>query len=274
MSASYFKCPAKINLFLKVIGKEDGYHNLESVLTTIDLYDDLEIEESDQTEIIIKGPYANKVDVRDNLFTQILDFFQEHYHISTKLKISVTKNIPVLGGLGGGSSNAAYFMMALNDICKLNLSNKKLQELSFNFGSDIAFFIATKSSALIKGRGYVEKILELDKPQILLINPNKPLSTKKVFEHYTQKAETKPQHPLPNNFTQLAQLPNHLEEVASDLLPEIKTILTELKNHNAQIAKMSGSGPSCFAIFNNPQDLKTCHQHFTQTHPQYLTKIT
>lgn len=284
----HIKCPAKINLFLKIVGKQGGYHKLESALTTIDLFDDLLVEESSKTEIIIKGEYAGKVDPHNNLFTTILDFFHKEFSTSKNLKITITKNIPVLAGLGGGSSNAAYFMIALNNIFELNLSSKKLQELSFNFGSDIAFFIATKKSALIKGRGEVDEILELEDKKILLVNPNKPLSTKEVFNHYNQtrlprfaRNDEDKQSSLviaseawqSMSYTDLAKIENDLQDTAIKLLPEIKTILTTFKEKGAEIAKMSGSGPTCFAIFNNDEDLKNCYNYFNKNHPKYFSLI-
>jgi len=277
----HFKCPAKINLFLRVLGQSGGYHQLESALVTINLFDDLLVEEYSKTEIIIKGPYSEKVDPKDNLFTTILDFFHKNYSISKNIKVTITKNIPVLAGLGGGSSNAAYFMIALNEIFNLSLTTEKLQELSFNFGSDIAFFIATKNAALIKGRGEVDKILNLEKPKILLVNPNKPLSTKDVFKNHNLTTPTNTPPVIERSkatwqsrtFLELSQIENDLETTAITLLPEIKTILIELKEHNATSAKMSGSGPSCFAIFKNEEDLNTCYNHFKTNHPTYFTKV-
>lgn len=137
-----YTCPAKINLFLKVTGKRnDGYHELESLLAFLDLADVLEVKKNAEFELEIDGEFAEFLDQKNNLFTKIIDFFVAEFHIEKNLHIKITKNIPVGGGLGGGSSNAAYFMKALNEIFSLQLSKEKLQEISLNFGSDIAFFL-------------------------------------------------------------------------------------------------------------------------------------
>lgn len=263
-----FLCPAKINAFLQIVGKKDGYHLLESVLTTIDLFDLLVVEKTpeEETKIILEGEFGDKLDPNNNLFVTILDYFHKNFSIPKNLRITLTKNIPVSAGLGGGSSNAAYFMMALNGMFNLNLSNEQLQELSFKFGSDIAFFIATKGSALIKGRGQIDKILpDFKKPKLLLVNPKKPLSTKDVFEKFDSAENKDEKDPWQKN--------NDLQNTAIKLMPEIKIILDELKNNKAQIAKMSGSGPSCFAIFENDEKLNRCYEKFKKEFPQYFVVI-
>ncbi|MBL6664859.1 MAG: 4-(cytidine 5'-diphospho)-2-C-methyl-D-erythritol kinase [Rickettsiales bacterium] len=257
-----FKCPAKINSFLKIVGKENDYHQLESTLTTIDLFDDLVVEHISNTEtnIVLEGEFGDRLDPKDNLFVEILDYFHKQFLVPKNLKITLVKNIPVAAGLGGGSSNAAYFMMALNSMFNLHLSNKKLQELSFNFGSDIAFFIATKGSALIKGRGQIDTILSKpEKQKILLVNPRKALSTKEVFENF--------------NGSRDKNSDNDLQETAIKLMPEIKTILDALKNNKASIAKMSGSGPSCFATFDSDEELEECYRYFVENFPEYFVVI-
>ncbi|MFM2200076.1 MAG: hypothetical protein RL769_129 [Pseudomonadota bacterium] len=141
------QCPAKINLFLKIINqRSDGFHNLLSVITKINLYDYLSVEKSDHFSLEIFGQFKNLINPKDNLFTTILNYFQEQYHISNNIKIILEKNIPVGAGLGGGSSDACSFMKILNEIFNLNLTKSELQKISLNFGSDIAFFFRRNHS--------------------------------------------------------------------------------------------------------------------------------
>ncbi len=268
-------CPAKINIFLKVIGKRlDGYHELESLMTFIDLFDILEVQESDFFEMTIDGEFGNLVDLKNNILTEIFDYFQKNFRISKNLKIKLTKNIPVGGGLGGGSSNAATFLKILNEIFDLKLEQKKLMEIALKFGSDIPFFLQT-NSALIRGRG--EIILPYQgfaSISALLITPKIAVSTKEVFANF-QKKITKESADFPildQNIFELLNLKNDLETAAVKICPEIFKIITISKNHKAKIAKMSGSGSSCFAIFNNAQDEKNCLEFILKNEPKFFAK--
>ena len=127
-------CPAKINLFLKVLGKKDDtFHELESLLVFTDLLDELEVNKSDKLSIKITGEFAAFLDEKNNLFLDILKYFTQKFKISQNLEIKIVKNIPIGGGLGGGSSNAASFMMTLNEIFALNLSKEELQKNLLKF---------------------------------------------------------------------------------------------------------------------------------------------
>ncbi len=268
-------CPAKINIFLKVIGKRiDGYHELESLMTFIDLFDILEVQESDFFEMTIDGEFGNLVDLKNNILTEIFDYFQKNFQIAKNLKIKLTKNIPVGGGLGGGSSNAATFLKILNEIFCLKLSQQDLSKISLLFGSDIAFFLQD-NSALIRGRG--EIILpyqDFASISAILITPKIAVSTKEVFANFQKKITDKSTDfaILDQNIFELLHLENDLEAAAVKICPEIFKIITISKNQNAKIAKMSGSGSSCFAIFNNAQDEKNCLEFILKNEPKFFAK--
>lgn len=273
------RCPAKINLFLKLTGKRpNGYHELESLFAFLDIYDDLEVslrdaEESEKIEI--SGEFGIFVDQKDNLFTKILDFFVSEFKITRNLHIKVTKNIPVGAGLGGGSSNAAFFMKALNGIFSLNLSKEKLQEISINFGSDIAFFFEG-SASIVKGCGELIENYSTFKPiPILLINPNINLSTKEVFsringEFSTEIANSQLQQ---KDILELTKsLPNDLTKPSVKLAPKIGEIIDEMSNQGAEISKMSGSGSTCFAIFYGEENLENAYKNLTKKFPEFFIK--
>lgn len=269
-------CPAKINLFLKVLGKRsDGFHELESLLAFTDLCDELSVEKSDELQIEISGKFARFVDPKNNLFTKILDFFSAEFGISKNLKITVVKNIPVGGGLGGGSSNAASFMKILNEIFSLNLSKKELQKISLNFGSDIAFFLEDHAS-IIKGRGeIIENFSDFAAIPALLVNPEIHLSTAEVFKkfgsNFSKEIPTKDL--LEKDIIELIKsLPNDLEKPAISTVPVIGEILEELKNHNADFAEMSGSGASCFGIFLDEKKLEKAATDLSKKFPEFFVK--
>ncbi len=267
---------AKINLFLKLTGKRpNGFHELESLFAFLDLADNLEVSLSDNFDFKIDGEFAAGADLQNNIITKILDYFIEKFSVSRNLKIKLTKNIPVAAGLGGGSSNAAYFMMALNKLFALNLSKENLQKISVKFGSDIAFFFEEKAS-IIKGCGdLIEGYPAFADIPALLINPKINLATKDVFVKFaddfskeipTAELQKKDVFDLIENF------PNDLTNPAISILPMIQEILQELKNQNAKIAKMSGSGASCFAIFSDATNLKNAQKNLTKKFPNFFIK--
>ena len=284
-------CPAKINLFLKLVGKRaDGYHELESLFAFLDLADELvvtllqhtttplrhpELVSGSIPKIEITGEFAELVDEKNNLFTKILDYFTTEFGISKNLQIQITKNIPVAAGLGGGSSDAAFFLRALNEIFSLNLSKTELQKISLNFGSDIAFLLENQAS-IIKGRGeIIENFPEFEPIPTLLINPRISVSTKEIFEKFDQKFSTEiatDELLKKDIFDLLKNFPNDMERPAISALPLIAEILTQLKNCGAEIAKMSGSGASCFGIFSDKKSLDLAEEFFTKNFPKFFIR--
>ncbi len=301
-------CHAKINLFLKLLGKRpDGFHELESLFAFLDLADELSVEikntslqkdsvpraksrgwkinshpldfargtESSAASIEFTGEFASFIDPKKNLFTEILDFFSVKFGITKNLHIKIKKNIPVGGGLGGGSSNAASFMKILNEIFMLNLSKTELQKISLNFGSDIAFFFEDRAS-IVKGRGeIIENFPEFEPISALLLHPKIHLSTKEVFQEFGGNFSTKipTKELLKKDAIELINyLPNDLEKPAISIAPEVEEILTALKNFGANPAKMSGSGASCFGIFFDEKKLDEAEQKFRENFPNFFVK--
>ncbi|MBU6338612.1 MAG: 4-(cytidine 5'-diphospho)-2-C-methyl-D-erythritol kinase [Rickettsiales bacterium] len=272
------KCPAKINLFLKLISKRaDGFNELESLFAFLDLHDELEVSISKSPKIEITGEFSKILNPQNNLFTKILDFFSDKFGITKNLQIKIAKNIPIGAGLGGGSSDAAYFMKALNEIFKLNLSKEELQKISLNFGSDIAFFFENQAS-IIRGRGeIITNFPKFKEIPILLINPKIHLSTKDVFKNHDKNFS----HKISDLTLQetavlelIKTLPNDLTKPAISTLPIISEILSEMKNEDAEIAKMSGSGATCFAIFNDENKLENAYKNLVKKFPEFFIKKT
>ena len=271
-------CPAKINLFLKVVGKRaDGFHELESLFAFTDLFDELSVELSDNFSLEISGEFARFVDQRNNLFVKILDFFSREFDVPKNLKIKIVKNIPVGSGLGGGSSNAAYFIKALNEIFSLNLDKKSLQEISLKFGSDIAFFFEDNAS-IVTGRGeMIENFSEFSPIMALLIHPKIGLSTKVVFQklagNFSQKITESKLRKM--SIENLLSLPNDLEQPAIATLFVIEEIIDQLKESGANFAKMSGSGSACFGVFFDKEKLAKAEAKCAKKFPNFfLKKIT
>lgn len=169
------KAYAKINLTLNVLNKrEDGYHNLKSVMVAIDLYDELEFIHSDE--------YIINSDIEDNIITKVFNIMKSKYNIGN-VKINLTKNIPTQAGLAGGSADATATIRGLNKLFNLNLSIQEQEQIANMVGSDTLFTLHNKP-ALITSRGdEIEFINPNYKFYILLIKPNFGISTKEAFSN-------------------------------------------------------------------------------------------
>ena len=281
--SSKIKCPAKINLFLHITNKRpDSFHELQSLITKIDLFDELVVEKSTKFSLEINGEFAEFIEINNNLFTKILDYFVKNFHIDSNLKIRLQKNIPVGAGLGGGSSNGAYFIKILNENFALNLSKNDMQKISLNFGSDIAFFFENEA-CLMSGRGeFLTEIPQfkndLKKLKILLINPKIHLSTKEIFQDFAEKKYQFSSKILERTFLEkslqeiLQNFNNDLEKPAISKAPVISEILQNLQKFSPICVKMSGSGSSCFGIFDNEKNLQETYEFFIKNYPNFFVK--
>lgn len=187
------QCPAKINLTLKVINKrDDGFHNIESIMQTINLFDylDITVENSDKTEILLSGnnteiPYNEK-----NLVYKAAELFLTTTSIlNKKISIYIDKNIPVSAGLAGGSTNAAGTIYGLNKIFNNPLTDNQLHELCSKLGSDLN--VCLKGGKLMsKGRGEIIEPMEFEELCVNLIKPiNLGISAKEAYTKFSQKKE-------------------------------------------------------------------------------------
>jgi 4-diphosphocytidyl-2-C-methyl-D-erythritol kinase len=268
-------CPAKINLFLKVVGvTPNGYHELESLFAFLDLHDELEVNLSNKFNLEITGEFAQLIDLENNLFTKILDFFAQEFSISKNLNIKLSKNIPVGAGLGGGSSDAASFIKALNEIFELNLGKKDLQKIGLTFGADIPFFFENHA-AIVRGIG--EEISEFhyfEKIPALLIYPQIHLLTKNVFKSFDKIFATKisDEELRKKTVFDLIDFSNCLTKPAIAMASKIEEILSELNNLDANYAKMSGSGSSCFGIFSSDLDLENAQVNMKKKFPTFFIR--
>ncbi len=268
-------CPAKINLFLQINNKRsDGYHNLQSLFLPINLHDVLHLKKSSSFSLNVVGKYQNQI-TTTNIISEIWQYFINNFAVNSNLIITLEKNIPVGAGLGGGSSNGSAFILALNQLFSLNLSTEKLLEISLKFGSDLPFFIIGKP-AFVFGRG--QEIVPLTKPlpklPILLINPQINLSTAKVFANNINFSQPLALDYLQNlSLNNLLALGNNLQDSAIKLAPQIGEVLSCLKKFQPLSATMSGSGSSCFAVFDNQTNCQEAYNFFCNTFTNYLITI-
>jgi 4-diphosphocytidyl-2-C-methyl-D-erythritol kinase len=272
---------AKINLYLEVTGRSGDYHLLNSLMAFLDIYDEIEFKESKDLELEIKGPYAEflKNDEHENIIIRAVKILANEYKFDPKIKISLIKNIPIGGGIGGGSSNAATALLMLNEFYNLKISKTKLAEIGLKLGADVPFCLNQKM-ALISGIGENVSDIKID-PSLLfaiIVNPNIHLSTKEVFQNLGRNnqpfSKLKSENISAENF--ISTIKNHkndLENSAIELAPEISQILTEItKQNNCLISRMSGSGSTCFGLFDNQNDLDLAYQNLSKNFPGFYLK--
>ena len=252
--------PAKINLFLRVLGKRaDGYHNIVSLMQKITLYDELTFLPRLQG-IVLKCPNSDLPTSEDNLIFRAAEAVFSYAGYSSGIEIILTKNIPVAAGLGGGSSDAATTIMALNETCQLGLKKVELMKLGAKLGADIPFFIFG-NSAFAAGIG--DKLKAWKNPlklNIVLINPFFSLSTKLVYESLNLRLTKKQINYSIPRFSALGditrEMQNDLETASLKMHPELTDIKQLLLRHGALSAMMSGSGPTVFGIFTDENTAK------------------
>ena len=264
MKSIELKSRAKINLSIDVLGKrEDGYHLVEMIMQTIDLYDIIKITENDIDEININ---SNSLDIplnKNNIVYKAAEVLKERFNIKSGLNIFIQKNIPVAAGMAGGSCNAAAVLVGLNKLWNLKLSEKQLQEIGLALGADVPFCISG-NAALAQGIGEeLTYIKGLPKDtSILICKPNLFVSTKDVYQGLDlDNIKDRPDNKLlikcleEGNIKVLSEnMVNVLESITSKMHEEILDIEKVMLDNNALGSMMSGSGPTVFGLFEKEED--------------------
>ena len=250
------KAPAKINLALDVLYKrEDGYHEVEMVMTNVDLADRIELRELKNNTIKINSHNRYVPDDSRNLAYQAAELLKKRFDIHTGIEITIDKHIPVAAGLAGGSSDAAATLRGLNRIWKLGLSAEQLAEMGAEIGSDVSFCVHG-GTAIAKGRG--ERIEHLPAPPncwVVLAKPTIGVSTADVYRNLKINELA---HPNINSMVEsiynqdyqamCKNMGNVLESVTLNMYPEVRMIKEQMKRFGADAVLMSGSGPTVFGL--------------------------
>lgn len=247
---------AKINLGLRVIGKRsDGYHEIETIFQLIDVTDDLDIHVGVQGISVNCSPLLGPE--HENLAYRAASLLQRTFHVQDGCEIAIKKHIPVGGGLGGGSSNAATTLMALNALWNLRLSQSKMLELAATLGSDVAFFILG-GTALGQGRGEILTPIGAGMEYWgVLVCPGITIFSKTVYENLnfslTKSFKNSRFAGFIKKFHKVTLwqdvLLNDLESVVFSTYPELRQIRNKLQSGGAFFSSMSGSGSSIFGLY-------------------------
>ena len=273
-----FKCKAhaKINLFLNVLDKtKDNLHNLKSLVCFIDLYDEIIITESKKFLIEVKGPFKNLLKKRENIIKKTFIKFSNFSDPKTNYKIFLNKKIPISAGLGGGSADAAAVLQGLNTLNKKKIKKKDLFKLAMEIGSDVPACLYSKN-VFFSGYGHIlTKAKKIPEFSVLLINPNKELSTKKVFNMYKKKKIIKKSNfKYKNFFSWILDQNNDLQKYAEKFVPEIKEMINFLSSSKkCFFSRMTGSGPTVFGLFRKKIDAKKTNLLLKKKHPKWWSGV-
>ena len=236
--------PAKLNLMLNITGRrEDGYHLLQTVFQFIDLSDVVGFSVTEEKQLLLSG--NSPVAVEDDILLSAARLLQSRYEVETGARISIDKRIPIGGGLGGGSSNAATCLLALNHLWGLGLSLSQLAEIGLELGADVPVFVHGRA-AWASGIGEELEPVDLQQPLYLVINPNIAISTAQIFN---AQELTRNNDPLTIRAFLRGSGANVCEPVVRKLYPEVGEAIDWLSQYAP--ARMSGTGASVFAAIDS-----------------------
>lgn len=274
------KAWAKVNIGLRIIGKrDDGFHNIETTLLTINLADIMTFE---QTELDIKIEAIDiEIPPEKNLCYLAADIFRKKFGLNKGVRIKLTKNIPIGGGLGGGSADAACVLKGINKLFELNVPDNELLEASREIGADVPFFIKG-GAAHARGRGDELKYFKLPRMSLVIYWPGYPILTKWAYEEYdktflTPRPETdiiiEEQKGKKKKAKLSFNIVNDFEKVVFKKHPDLLNVKTNLLVSGAYIVTLSGSG-SCILVVVDDKIRKGVLKYLEGIGAQYFEVVT
>ncbi len=282
MSVRVF-APAKINLTLKVgRPRADGMHPLASVVVFADVGDWIEAERTPDRELVVTGPFARDLDGGDNIVLKAMAALGEAGGVRSGARVTLEKSLPIASGIGGGSSDAAAVLKALNVIWELGFGVERLASIARPLGGDVPVCVAAQS-AFMTGVGERCAPLPLPALHAVLVNPLKPLSTPLVYRQFDAMDRGAPaldENP-PNWRTAeeaiagAALLGNDLAEPAHALMPAIGIVESALRSDSrVRYVALSGSGATVFALLNTRAEAEDMAEKLRQNHASWWVRAT
>lgn len=270
MNTLTIKSPAKLNLHLRILGKRpDGYHNLLTIFHRISLLDTIRIRKSSHGFKLTTDARGLETGEK-NLITKAYRALQQEFPKLSGVKVHLTKRIPLGGGLGGGSSNAAFFLLGMKKFFRLPINQKKMMRMGKNLGADVPFFLLETRQALAWGIGEkTQKMVSKTRLWFLLLISGKGLNTKKVFQRFHREGKslslTKERRivRILRSFLEEKRIReaaefvrNDLESSAFCLRPSIPKAIAAIKDLGVTFVRMTGSGPTVFAVFSSRNEVR------------------
>jgi 4-diphosphocytidyl-2-C-methyl-D-erythritol kinase len=251
LSQYTWPAPAKLNLFLRVLGREqDGYHKLQTLFQILDWGDQLRISITDSGNIS-RICDVDTISLSDDICVKAAELLQGHCGVQLGAHIDLKKNIPLGAGLGGGSSDAATVLVVLNRLWECGLSALQLADIGLKLGADVPVFVHGYS-AWAEGRGEKLQAVSLGDRHYVLVFPDFGISTADVFRHPSLKRDSKP---LRMTETELQAGRNDCEATARELYPDLENFMTDLRTWGQPF--LTGTGSTIFLPFNDKKSAIT-----------------
>jgi 4-diphosphocytidyl-2-C-methyl-D-erythritol kinase len=274
MESLRIKTPAKINIGLNITGKRlDGYHNIETVFYPVNIFDYLILETSDSFTFQSNNSIVNSEE--ENTVIKAKQIIEKTTGVKITAKIYLEKNIPIGAGMGGGSSDGAAALIALNEFFNLKLDKERLKDLALEIGSDVPFFIEP-CPCIAQSRGEILEKIKLTIPcSILIVNPGIHISTGWAYNSITSYSTTgKLINLIKNNTLQLSQfkefVTNDFEKIVFQIHPEIENIKNQLYSMGAIFVLMTGSGSTVYGIFLDFEKVQAAKNKFPMSYFTFI----
>jgi len=267
---------AKVNLGLEVLRKrKDGYHEIRTLFQSINLYDDLEFIEIRSDDILLDGDDPSIPWSKNNLIFKAASLLKEKYIRSRGVKIQVTKRVPAGRGLGGGSSNAAMTLYALNRMWELCLDKKELMALGKGIGADVPYFFEG-GLCLGSGRGDEITVLpDLEPLFCVLVLPPISIPTASIYQRYQPSLTSTFKESKIIRFLERQEfdlLENSLEETVFTLHPQLKVIKNLFQSQGSELSLISGTGSAVFGLFSGVERAKKVAKELIRDNPAFLVE--
>jgi 4-diphosphocytidyl-2-C-methyl-D-erythritol kinase len=276
--------PAKINLFLHITGRRPNrYHDLQSLVAFADIGDQLEMSLAPAFQFEVGGPYAKKFQDTDlsaegsstNLVVQALHKMAAHLDRSLDLHVRLVKNLPLAGGIGGGSADAAAALWGALKLWDVRVDAAALKPVIQSLGADVPVCFAGVNSMVFGIGEILHPVQALAEMPILLVNPNKPCPTQDVFGHF--KGPFRGTVDAPENLSNAADLvsflkaqDNDLYDAACQIVPDIQNVIQTLRSEKScLLARLSGSGATCFGLFEHEVMARLAAQNIKKNNPDW-----
>ena len=285
-TALWVHAPAKLNLFLEVLGKRaDGFHELETLMVAISLHDTLSFTEEPTPAIRLHchsrlGSAEAVPTGDDNLVVRAAKLLQQYSGTSRGVTIHLWKRIPMAAGLAGGSTDAAATLVALDRLWELGLAAEELLTLAARLGSDVSFFVRGIPAAICRGRG--EKIHPVERPlgvPVVVSRPASGLSTAEVYRHCQVSSRPLSVQPLVDSLadgrlTAASRfLHNSLQQTATTLNSEVTDLITRLDRQPVVASAMTGSGTACFGLCSSDRLARRISRRLCGTGVPWATAV-
>ena len=272
-----FRAYGKINIGLRILRKRsDGYHDIETIFHQIDLYDELSIEPADS--VMLKTSSTEIPTDAANLCVRAAELFRQNTGYRKGVEIQLKKHIPVGAGLGGGSSNAASVLVALNTFWNIGMERQKLESMASQLGSDVPFFIQG-STASGTSRGEILEHFQLNVPfWIITATPSIHISTMWAYTNVKllERPETRPlrilvEQSMADPVEIRTHIQNDFEQLVFRTYPQIRLLKEKLESAGAILAQLSGSGSSVFGLFRDENAVRALVKDLAATCKTSLT---